>query len=55
MHKILLGNFLFGFVKLTENDDFDKYKYCGYGIGTGHKDETFSILNDTGFAKNVII
>ena len=55
MHKILLGNYLFGFVKLTKNDDCDKYKYYGYGIGTGHKHGTFSILNSTGFAKNVIV
>ena len=26
------GNFLFGAIKLTNNADFDKYKYSGYGI-----------------------
>ena len=29
----LLGNSLFGAVKLTKNADPDKYKYSGYGIG----------------------
>ena len=28
-----LDNCLFGFVKLTENTDLDKYPYSGYGIG----------------------
>ena len=28
-----LGNYLFGSVKLTKNDDQDKYQYTGYGIG----------------------
>ena len=28
-----LENCLFGAVKLTKNDNFDKYKYSGYGIG----------------------
>ena len=29
----LLGNSLFGAVKLTKNADPDKYEYSGYGIG----------------------
>ena len=29
----MLANSLFGFVKLTKNTDFDKYKYSGYGFG----------------------
>ena len=29
----ILGNCLFGSVKLTKNADVDKYKYSGYGIG----------------------
>ena len=28
-----LENCLFGAVSLTKNDDIDKYKYSGYGIG----------------------
>ena len=28
-----LGNCLFGAVKLTKNDDPDKYGHIGYGIG----------------------
>ena len=28
-----LGNCLFGAVKLSKNDDSDKYRYSGYGIG----------------------
>ena len=28
-----LKDCLFGFVKLTENTDRDKYKYSGFGIG----------------------
>ena len=35
-----LGNSLFGPIKLTMDDDFDKYKYSG---------------NGTGFGKNVIV
>ena len=32
-----LGNCLFGAVKLTKNDDIDKYRYSGYGIGFDSK------------------
>lgn len=31
--QILIGNFLFGAVKLTENIDPCKYNYSVYGIG----------------------
>ena len=47
----MLVNALFGAVNLTENNNFDKYKYSGYGIEfdmTG----TFSVAN--GFGKNII-
>ena len=44
---------LFGAVKLAKNDDIEKYKYSGYGIGFGSK-ETFS-FPEGGFGKNVII
>ena len=29
----MLGNFLFGAVKVTKNADPDKYKYSSYSIG----------------------
>ena len=48
-----LGNGLFGAVSLTKTTDIDKYKYCGYGTGSGTKG-TFSFPTD-GFGKNVII
>ena len=32
--KISLLNFLFGAIKLTENEDLDKYSYPGYDIGS---------------------
>ena len=34
-----LNNCLFGSVKLTKNDDFDKYKYNVYGIGFDSRSE----------------
>ena len=43
--------FFFGSVKLTKNDDIDKYGYSGYGIGFD-RETSFSIGNETG--KNVI-
>ena len=43
---------MFGAVKLTKNDDIDKYKYSGYGTGFDIQ-EIFSIGN--GFGCNVII
>ena len=48
-----LKNCLFGAVTLTENDDFDKYGYCGYGIGFDRK-SSFSFPGG-GFGQNVII
>ena len=32
-YKILLGDSLFGALKLTKNADPDKYRYGGYGVG----------------------
>ena len=44
---------MFGAVKLTKNNDIDKYKYTGYGIGFDSK-ETF-LFSDGSFGQNVII
>ena len=44
---------MFGAVKLTRNNDIDKYKYSGYGIGFD-SGGTFSFPNG-GFGENVII
>ena len=46
-----LENCLFGTVSLTKNNDIDKCKYSGYGIGFDIKG-TFSIGN--GFGRNCI-
>ena len=35
-----LENCLFGKVSLTKNNDIDKYKYSGYGIGFDRKEKT---------------
>ena len=48
-----LKNCLFGAVKLTKNNDIDKYKYSGYGIGFD-LGGTFSFPNGR-FGENVII
>ena len=48
-----LGNCLFGSVKLTKNDDLEKYKYSGHGIGFDSRSE-FSLLDGT-MEKNAII
>ena len=48
-----LENCLFGAVKLTKNDNFDKYKYSGYGIGFDRRG-TFSFPSG-GFGCNVVI
>ena len=37
-----LDKFLFGTVTLTKNDDIDKYKYFGYGIGFDLKGTFFT-------------
>ena len=34
---LILENCLFGAVKLTKNNDIDKYKYSRYGIGFDRK------------------
>ena len=47
-----LENCLFGAVSLTKNNDIDKYKYYGYGIGFDGKGK-FSVGN--GFDRNCII
>ena len=44
---------LFGSVKLAKNNDIDKYKYSGYGIGFD-SGGTFSFPNGS-FGENVII
>ena len=48
-----LGSCLFGSVKLTNNADPDKYKYCAYSIGLDSRSE-FS-FTDGSMGKNVII
>ena len=48
-----LGNCLFGTVKLTKNDDPDKYKYSSYGIGFDSR-SGFS-WTDGSVSKNAII
>ena len=49
-----LGNSFFRAVKLTKNDDFDKHKYSGYGIGFDMHGR-FSLSIRSGFDKNIII
>ena len=44
---------LFGAVTLTKNDDFEKYKYSGYGIGFDRRSSS-SFLSG-GFGQNVLI
>lgn len=39
---------------MTENGDFDSYAYSGYGIGS-NVSRTFSLLDGSGFGKNVIM
>ena len=45
---------MFGAVKLTKNNDIDKCKYSGYGIGFD-KCKHFSLSDVSVFGKNVII
>ena len=47
-----IENCLFGAVKLTKNNDIDRYKYSGYGTGFDSK-ETF-LFSDGSFGQNVI-
>ena len=49
----ILGNCLFGAVKLAKNADTDKYKYSGYGIGFDSRSQ-FS-WSDGSWNKNFII
>ena len=48
-----LKNCLFGTVKLTKNNDIDKYNYGAYGIGFD-SGATF-LFSDDSFGENVII
>ena len=48
-----LKNWLFGFVKLTNNADPDKYWYSGYGIGFDSRLKLS--FTDGSMGKNVII
>ena len=48
-----LSNCLFASVKLTKNDDLDKYKYTGYGIEFDSRSEF--LFTDGSFGKNVTI
>ena len=50
----MLGNSLFGAVKITKNVDFDQYKYYGYGVGFDING-IFSLSNGTELGKNFII
>ena len=49
----MLGNCLFGSVKLTKNTDPDKYKYTGYDIGCDFRSEF--LFTDGSHGENVII
>ena len=48
-----LNNWWFGSEKLTINNDLDKYKYKGYGIGFGSRSEF--LFTDESYGKNIII
>ena len=50
---LTLKNSLFGAVTLTKNEDIDKYRYSGYGIGFDRR-RSFS-FSGGGFGQNVII
>ena len=47
--KHRLTNFSFASVKLTKNDDPDKYKYSGYGLGFDSRSEF--LFTDGSFRK----
>ena len=49
-----LASALFGALELTKNVGKDKYKYSDYGTGFDNH-ETSSLLNGSGFGKNIII
>ena len=38
---LTLENCFFGAVRLSKNDDIDKYKYSGFGIGFDRKESFF--------------
>ena len=48
-----IKNCLFGAVTLTKNEDIEKYKYCGYGIGFD-RPSSFSFTGG-GFSHNFLI
>ena len=48
-----IKNCIFGAVTLTKNADIEKYKHCGYGIGSDRR-SSFSFPSG-GFGQNVII
>ena len=48
-----LGNCLIGSIKLTKNNDRDKYKYTGYGIGLDFRSEF--LFTDGSIGKNITI
>ena len=50
----VLGNYFFGTIALTKNDDLEKYKYSVYGIGF-HTHRSVSLSDGSGFDKNVVI
>ena len=50
----MLGNSLFGAVKITKNVDFDQYKYYGYGVEFDING-TFSLSNGIELGKNFIM
>ena len=49
-----LENCLFGAIKLTKNNDINKYMCSGYDLGLDSKG-TFPYLNGTSFGQNVLI
>ena len=51
-HDVTSENCLFDAVKLTKNNDIDKYKYSGYG--TGFDSRGNFLFPDYGFDQNVI-
>ena len=50
----MLGNSLFGAVKLTKNADSNKYSFTQYGIGFDSSG-FFSLSESSGLGKNIII
>ena len=52
VYNFTWGNSLFGDVKLTKSADFDKHKYCAYGIGSDVL-ESFRCLMVVGLVKTL--